>query len=187
MKLIFQLNKEIKFTMIVDIINSSTNMAMPIEVLEEELDDFTTGDLYECILDLLDVETSELLMYYNKVKIEDSNHLYCKDVFNNKEYVKIYVYPKIVSNALYNTDLSGYNYIEFMQDIYRRQKLEEMKEEYQYDKAVSKLNRYIRMNELKHKHHCKTIEGDLRNPDMSNSENLNTNNKMQDILSRIKK
>lgn len=172
--------------MIVDIVNSNTNEVMQIEIDEEDYDTFTTGELYECILELLEVYTTDFLMYYNETRFMDSDHIFCKYIFNDEEYAKIYIYPKMTSNTWYNTDEGGYSYISYMRETYRQQQKQELQEEFN----VKKYNRIYRNCQIRAKKHvkkCLEIEVDMGNPDMSHQDNQNTKNKMQDILSKIKK
>jgi len=173
--------------MIVDIINSSTNEIIPFEVLSEELEEFTTNDLYEYILYLLDVKESKLLMYYNNKKIDDSSILLCKNIFTNIDYAKINIYPNMVSSAIFNSDIGGYNYVDFIQESYRQDKLEEMKEDINYDKKVAQLNRILRKRKIYNKARCKRIKIDMKHPDMNCQYNQETKNKMTNILSKMKK
>lgn len=172
--------------MIVDIINSTTNEPMRIEIDGEDYDNFTTGELYECILDLLEVHTTEFLMYHNNTRFMDSDHIFCKYIFNNDEYVKMYIYPKMVSNTWFHTDQSGYNYVQYMKETYRLQQKQELQEGFNV-KKFNRIYRKCQMRAKKHSKKCYEIEVDMVNPDMSDQDNQNTKNKMQDILSKMKK
>jgi hypothetical protein len=153
--------------MIIDIVSHSVESVYRIKLDDETYDTFTTGDLYEEILFMLEVKLTEFHMYYNGNKFLDRDFILCKDIFNNDKYAKIYIYPKM-NTSINNYDHQGYNYNDYMEDDIKEEILCYIKKS-QKRATVKKVRKKMFIN----------------NP--YDEEHIQTKMKMDNILLRLKK
>ena len=163
--------------MIVELYNTITNKSFIINV---ELN-ISTVDLFDLILNEMNVIIADFILYYRNQPILIDPLILLQDVVGNVEYVKFSIYPQMKTNTLYNTDLSGFNYIETMERIGEIEKFKKKK-----IMTIKRIKQKLVVDMRESKRYLE-FEENLQNTDLGKEENQNTKLKMENILGQFKK
>lgn len=164
--------------MLIEIQNTITNDIFEVCIV---LKDFTTFNLYEAIVDQLDVPITNVKMLYNNKEIEISEYILCEDIFNNNEYAKIQLFPNMKTDTLHNKDEECYSYISLMEYSKRMRQVNPEK----IIKKMNRLHRKMKLKQIREDVQFVSWESSINNIDLDKDENKVTKSKMDTILSKI--
>lgn len=169
--------------MIINIHNTIINKSTPIEIEDDWLDEFTTYDLYETVFEILNVTISNIQIFYDNKKVEESEYILCKDIFKSLDINKIYIYPSLKTNTLFSRDFKDYNYLEYIHQEGQINDLWLWKSK--NEAALNRLKCKKILEEKRDRNKFHEFEKSLNNNN-NTLENEITKNKMNSILSNIR-